>query len=282
MDKTLADFYGTNAPDESDVEKLAAAEAAEVLAGEKGVNLEGMSDDAIEAMAQKLLADDGEESDVEASSEAEDEETPAGDEEDSEAAAVEEPGTEKLSAAEEKLQEADYLGRVMAHAFVHETKDIEKKAAAEQEKTAAKGGSKVLSHLKGLGSKAKGMAGKVGEKAKAVGSKAHAQGKKGLRMAKKHPGMSHGAAGVAGAAAGVTGMKAMEKKSSAVDQLVQARVQEILELNNIDPASLEKVSEAEAQETDAADILAQTIEQKAWEVLAQHGLTPAEETPAEE
>lgn len=227
MDKTLAEFYGTNVPDETDVEKLAAAEAAEVLAGEKGVNLEGMPDDEIEALAQQVLAGETEEKPAE----------------------VAEPDAETV--AQEKVAEADYLGRVMAHAMVNESKKIQKdeleKAAAAEEakkKEAAKGG-KVMAHLKGKMKKSGAMP---------PAFMKHMKGKEEEKKEEKK--------------------EEKEKKSStpALDQLVQARALEILEASGIDPEQLTKQSEADPKE-----VLAQTVETKAWELLKEYGVEPTPE-----
>lgn len=274
MDAKLAAFYGTNSPDEADVEKLAAAELAEKLASDESVNLDDMSEEQLEAVAQEVLAD-GEETDE--SEVSEDDET--------DAAAVSEPEGD----AQEKLAEADYLGRVMAHAYVQELKNIEKTAAMPA------GVGKVMGHLKGLGGKAKSMGAAGAAKAKAMGAsgaakakemggKAKEHAKAGAEKAKAHV-KAHGkaysaGAGAAGGAAAMHAAKKMkEKKSSAVDQLVEARIAEILEASEIDPAELTKVEETKT--ASAQDVLAQTIEQRAWETLAQYGVVPATEETEE-
>lgn len=259
MDAKLAAFYGTNSPDEADVEKLAAAELAEKLAGEESVNLDGISEEQLEEVAQQLI-----------SGEDDPEETPSG--EDTQEAAVEEPE----GGAQEKLAEADYLGRVMAHAYVNELRSIEKTAAMPA------GMGKVMGHLKGLGGKAKAMGAAGAAKAKAVGGKAKAHAKAGAEKGKahvsKHKGKyMAGAGAVGGAAAAHAAHKMKEKKSSAVDQLVEARIAEILEASGINP---EELSQVDAQEktsgADAAEVLASTVEQRAWETLAEYGVVPEE------
>jgi len=235
MDAKLAAFYGTNAPDEADVEKLAAAELAEKLAGEESVNLEGMSDEQLEAVAQEIL-DEGAQ----------------GEEAEEEKAEVTEPEDD----AQEKIAEADYLGRVMAHAYVQELKGIDKEAAKME------GPSKLRFKMHQAGGAAKGMAGKVGK---------HLAGHKGKYMG------GAAAAAAAGGAAHHFMKKHKEKKSSAVDTLVEARIAEILEASDIDPASLKKVEQEKTSGADPKEVLAQTVEQRAWETLAQYGVTPAEE-----
>ena len=94
MDPQLAAIYGTN-QDESDVEKLAAAELAEKLAADEELDVDGYSDEQIEALAQEALGELSEETEQEAAGE------------ETEEAAVEEPEAEKTSAAEELEKEAE-------------------------------------------------------------------------------------------------------------------------------------------------------------------------------
>ena len=98
MDPVLAEIYGTNQVDEADLEKLAAAELAEELADEDELNVDNIDDDTIEQLAQQVLE--------------------GGEQE------YEEPGDEMS----EKVAEADYMGRVMAHAYKQELDGIEKEA----------------------------------------------------------------------------------------------------------------------------------------------------------
>lgn len=242
MDPKLAEIYGTNQPTESDLEKLAAAELAEGLANEDQIDTDGLSEDDLEAIAQDVLGSN------EDSGEGADEGS--------------EDGQEKISSDEtsdeskEKLAEADYLGRVMAHAYVNELREIEKVAGGIADQGVATPQTK-MEKLREMGGKAggkvMGAAGKVGEKAsfgKLTGGKAQALG---------------GALALGGAAAGAYGAKKIHdkfksKKSSAeapvveapeysaVDTLVLARAQEILEASGIDPNGLEKQSFALTEE----------------------------------
>jgi hypothetical protein len=106
MDPRLAELYGTNQVDEGDLEKAAAAEFAEGLTEEGEMSLDGLTEDDLEALAQEVLSEDGAEM-----------EEPA---EEGEVAFTEEE--------QEKLAEADFVGRAMAHAYVAELNEIEKKA----------------------------------------------------------------------------------------------------------------------------------------------------------
>lgn len=103
MDKTLAEIYGTNQVEEADVEKLAAAELAEQLTETGDAQID---DETLEALAQEVLSQED-------SEEASDEQ------------AVSEP---EMDEAQEKIAEADYLGRIMAHSFVQESREIQKQA----------------------------------------------------------------------------------------------------------------------------------------------------------
>lgn len=122
MNEFLAELYGTNdiiASDPSEeTEKLAAAEFLVKLAAEEGVDLDNLSDDEI----GELLA--------------EVEKTASG-----------EPEVD--DEAQEKLAEADFLGRAMAHAYVNELSEIEKGAGIRgYAGKAAEQGAKLLQKIK--------------------------------------------------------------------------------------------------------------------------------------
>jgi hypothetical protein len=242
MDERLAEIYHTN-QDEGDVEKLAQAELAEKLAADGEIDPAAMSDEEAEELAKQVLAD--EDGDDQAAVEEPEEEEPAkaaqGEEE--------EEGQEKVSEAKEKLAEADYLGRVMAHAYAQELRNI---GAAEQEKTAGR-----FEAIKGG---AKEVGGKVGAHLKAHGKK-----------------YSAGAAGAAGFAAGRMSKKkqssAEEPSASALDVLAERRALEILKANGIDPTADQK--EPEQEKVSASDEqrakLEAAVEQRATEMLETAG-----------
>lgn len=258
MDPTLAKIYGTNqTSDAADVEKLAAAHMAEELANESGIDVNDLSPEQIEAMAQEVL--DG----VQAQ----------GDEQDTSANAdgnsnQEDPDAETLA----KVAEADKLGRVMAHAYHQELRSIEKSASASQAvknwaQLGGHAGGKVMSAVKSMGAKGKSVASKAGEKAKEVG-------KKGVEHVKKHKGAyGAGAAAAGGGAAGY--MAGKHKKSSALDTLAEQHALEILAANGIDPATLE-LQQEKVSEADPAEVLSNAVEARAWELLSQYGIVPAE------
>lgn len=264
MDPKLAEIYGTNQPTEADLEKLAAAELAEGLANDDQIDMDGLSEEDLEAVAQDVLG----------SYEDTSEEQTDGDEADE--------GQEKTSEAEEakeKLAEADYLGRVMAHAYVNELREIEKVAdgiadqgvATKQTKMekAREMGREALGKAKGLakregqrlsraatdvGAATRGAFGGAFGKAMESGGQ-HLSGKQRLQMlGSAAKGFAPAAATVGGlAAAGYGAKKLMGKKKekrssaeemelSAVDTLVLARANEILEQSGIDPDGLEKQS----------------------------------------
>ena len=122
MNEFLAELYGTaeNLAGEEDLEKNAAAEFLVKLAAEEGVDLASLSDEEVGELLMEV-------------------EKQAGVEEE-----VEDEATEE----QEKLAEADFLGRAMAHAYVDELTEIEKQART--------GAGALFSHLKGV-AKEKGM-----------------------------------------------------------------------------------------------------------------------------
>jgi hypothetical protein len=288
MNKHLAAIYGTNQEAEADTEKLAAAELAEKLASANEVDVASMTPEQIEALAASILDGAGEEEKVaeadESAEEAQEEQAEETEEtqeeeqvEETEATETEETEETEEPAAEEteeestkeasaemleKMAEADYLGRVMAHAFVQESRNIEKVAeeapAAEPKKSMA---GKVGSHLKN--NKKKYVAG-AATAALAAGGVA---GRKHVAKA----GKAVGAAAKKGfdAVKGKFGKKA--SGLSAVDTLAMARAQEILAENGVE-LEQEKVA-GEEPETTPHDVLAQTVESRAREILVANGFT---------
>lgn len=102
MDEFLNELYGTSEIiSGDDLEKQAAAEFLVKLAEDEGVNLDDLSDDEVAGLLQEIEGDMGKQ------------------------ASAGEPEDE----AQEKLAEADFLGRAMAHAYVNELHEIEKQAA---------------------------------------------------------------------------------------------------------------------------------------------------------
>lgn len=253
MDPRLAEIYGTN-EEVSDVEKTAAAELAEKLAGEEQTDLDGLTDEDVEALAQEVLSSD--------------EEAPEGEEEEGEKTASE--GTDET---EEKVAEADYIGRVMAHAYVQELKSIEKSAAGDisdyggtkQKKTLRQRATKVGDKLKNFGSEVRSRAGSTASAAAMEFGRA-GKGKKALMV-----GAPLAAAG--GAAAAYKKLKGGKKKHSAetpaLDTLAQQRALEILKENGVELESQEKQAGDEAPTK--WDVLSQAVEQRAMQMLQEEG-----------
>ena len=198
MDPRLAEIYGTAQVDDSDLEKAAAAELAEGLAEEDGsIDLDSLNEEQLEYLASQVLAEEGAE-----------EEAPSEDD------------------SQEKLAEADYLGRVMAHAYVNEIRGIEKQA---EEAAATEAPPTRMQRAKAFGKKhwKKGaVAG--GTIAAGVGI---AKGGRPLRLAQLKRSAKKGVEKAVAEKA---------KTSSALETLAEARALEILEENGIDPSELEK------------------------------------------
>jgi hypothetical protein len=262
MDPQLAAIYGTNA-DETDVEKLAAAKLAEELADDEEVDPAELSDEQAEQLAQQVLAEEaGEGEEVEEPEEEEEQpkrkaKAPQAEEEEEETEEEDEE-TEKTSGAEdeaqEKLAEADYLGRVMAHAYTQELRKI----ASAQEKTAGRFGD--------AASKAWG-----GAKRGAGASWEHVKKHK-----KKYIGGAAGAAAAGGAGGYALSRRKKKGKGktsaaepTALDVLAERRALEILRENGIEP-------EQEQQEKQSAappemEALQGAVEQRAYAMLQQAG-----------
>jgi hypothetical protein len=106
MDQFLAEFYGTGAPEpaaqEDELEKMAQLTLLSQEAKAEGFDLSQLSDEEIIKVAQELYgsAEGG---------------TPA-------------PEADLEKEAQAKFEEADFLGRVMAHSFNQELGEIEKQA----------------------------------------------------------------------------------------------------------------------------------------------------------
>lgn len=280
MDQTLAKIYGTN-EEVQDAEKLASAELAEKLAEGEELNLDGLSTDDLEALAQQVLsagADEG----------AEEEQT----EEQVESEDAEEEKTAS-SEAEEKLAEADYLGRVMAHSYVQELKNIEKTAnavtdaaskAVSKGKAVARLGKMKLKkapgaikeyHKGALQDLKDAVKGSTMATGKSGGKREFALGAKG-RAAKAGKGLAKFAphAAVAGGAA-LGAKKMMDKKSeaeeiSALDQLAIERAKEILAENGVELQSEEKTA---ALSEEQVAVLQSAVQARAEELLVAEGFS---------
>ena len=115
MDSFLAELYGTNEPAQEDFEKVAHLDFLEKVAAEEGIDLNELSDEDLEELAEVA---------AEALDEASDEEY-EDDGEYEEEEVYEDDGDDLEKEAEAKVEEADFLGRVMAHSFNQELDSIE-------------------------------------------------------------------------------------------------------------------------------------------------------------
>lgn len=260
MDEQLAAIYGTGqteAYDDEDLQKTAAAEMLVKLAEEEGVSLDEFSDEEIAGMINDLYQEGGEQQ------------------------VSEEP------AEEEKVAEADFLGRVMAHSMVQELNEIEKEAGAKWD--AVKGGaSKAWGAVKGVAGKAveqaKGLhEGAVGAKqaltGKSYGRKLTPEVRKKLRgeaWEAAKPGLKTVGAGAALLGAGETGRRigrGAKKKEAEVDfdKIAEQR-------------ALEMLAEAGYQVEDQGEQekFAEAVEARAYEMLKEAGYPVEEQTSEEE
>jgi len=106
MDEFLNELYGTSEIlTGEDVEKQAAAEFLIKMAEAEGVDLDTLSDDEVAELLDSVNEDMGKMAAAEPTPEVE---------------------------AQEKLAEADFLGRAMAHAYVNELNEIEKEAGVKE------------------------------------------------------------------------------------------------------------------------------------------------------
>jgi len=247
MDQWLAQIYGTNGGGE-DLEKTAQNMLLQKLAEEEGVDLSGLDEEQLQALAAEVLGDD----------QAQGEPTPE------EIAAYQEQ--EMAKEAQAKFEEADFLGRVMAHSY---TQELEKIATVRESlgRAAEKVehvGRKVTDTIgrggaaagKGIGRAAKWTAGHVASGAKATG-----------RHLMKHRGKYGLGAGAAGLAAGAEATRRhFKKEASAFEKLAEMRAAEILQANGVDPST---GAPAEAQ--DPNEQFSGALDQRAVEILAENG-----------
>jgi len=279
MDPKLAEIYGTNQATDADLEKLAAAELADGLANDDQLDTDGLSEEELEAVAQDVLNAGAEEGGEE----------------------VEEQEKTSAAEAQEKLAEADYLGRVMAHSYVNELRSIEKTAgtdftgaiSAPVKKSvgeaikglATRAGHGVTRTATDIGAAVRGSyGGKFGREAgkagiAGLGGATLSAGQRAKILGKAGAGLAVAGGAAYGAKKGVDAMsggKGKSKKSSAMDTLVEARAMEILQASGIDPAELEQV-EGQEKVSDPREALAAAVDERAWAVLGQYGVVPNEE-----
>ena len=246
MDPRLAELYGTNQPDQDDLEKMASAEFAEGLTEDGQIDLDNVSEEDLEEMAQEVLqGSDGDEDDEE--------------------------GDEDM----QKLSEADYLGRVMAHSYVNELRGIDKTSAEGKAGMFSRAGGWVKNKAISAHTASRKRHGEAwrGLKAGVSGIGEH-ETKGGPKMSWKNRAKSVGgaawktapeSASLLAAGGGTTyaikrkkkGGK--EKRSSAFDALATQRAQEILDENG------------GGEEVTKYDVLGAAVEQRALEILDANG-----------
>lgn len=285
MDKWLASIYGTNGGGE-DLEKTAQHVLLQKLAEEEGIDISGLSDEEVAALAQEVLTD-------------EQPAAPTGPSPEDLQAQQAMQEQEMAKEAQAKFEEADFLGRVMAHSY---TQELEKIAASKEagvkdwaqrmgghlKARTAKGSSHFL--RKGI-DKAQGAARAVDTKAQNLGNRVgHALSRKQGPMTKgkmRAIGYGTAAAGAAGAAgAGVAAHRAMSKEASAFEKLAELRAQEMLTSVGIDPATGQALQPQQPTAPQAPQAMGQpqqpteqfedALNQRALEMLSEAGYDPNE------
>jgi hypothetical protein len=257
MDSWLANVYGTAGAD--DLEKTAQAHLLAKLAEQEGVDLSQLSDAELTALANEVLALNGMQPQGQpglpqqgmpgmlpqqgmpglpaaqpapqlAAPQQTPGQLPPSQPQAPQAGAGEGDGMGELAKqAQAKFEEADLLGRVMAHAY---TQEMDKIAASRaQEKTAGRFGATPMSHHVG-GLHAGGTPKSLGEKARHLAMKAKMKGRAHLE---DHKGTYAG--GAAGAAAGAAAGHHKSKHASAFEKLAEMQAAEILGSAGFDPST---------------------------------------------
>jgi hypothetical protein len=167
MNPYLAAMYNTNGAAEQiteDMQKVANMELFCKLAADNGLDLSNMTDDQIASVYAQVfpediakVAEEEEKKEEEKKEEHEESETEEEEKKEEEAKKAEAYYSEKRAWAE-KCAEADYMGRIMAHAFTQERDNIEKEADY-----------KTLAYKPGVAHKVRSVATPALEKAKEVG-----------------------------------------------------------------------------------------------------------------
>ena len=271
MDQWLAQVYGTGTEQlgAEDLEKIAQAQMLEKLAADEGVSLEGLSEEDLETLSEQILQGQGGVA------------QPQVNPEEQQQMAVKE--------AQAKFEEADFLGRVMAHSYTNELEKIATEGGKGRFTRAHEAVERGGRHATDRAGKAGAFVGRhAGKAGKAVGHGAAVAGKAvgraaahAGRFALKHRGK--GAIGAAVVGAGVGAHHAMKKQASAFDTLAEQRALEILAENGIDPSQ-----DGGDQETSQEEIVKQAmneqfnsaLEQRAYEMLQENGYVEDEDPDA--
>lgn len=205
MDPWLAKVYGTNDEASSDLEKTAQTFLLQKMAEEEGIDLSGLSDEELNTLAASVLSEDDEQ-----------QTDPAQPGQEGYADPAQQQQEMLAKEAQAKFDEADFLGRIMAHSY---TQELEKIAAA---KTASRFGA-AAGAAKGALQRGAGAA------------------KSGFGAAKAHVGRNKGrygagAAGAGGFAAGRMS-KGKNKEATAFEKLAEMHAANILQQAGIDPST---------------------------------------------
>ena len=274
MNEFLAEIYNTResigaSQDNSDVEKLAEAQLLDEALRAEGVDIDKLPGETILKLAHQLLGDDSALVKAAAEESAEHEE---GEKEEKEETEEKKEASEETF--EEKVAQADFLGRVMAHSFWNEKGDIEKTGGMPPglKKGLERAGKFVSKKMTG----AKKAVGKAGEAVKEY----HREGAKDIKSA--ITGKLEGLPGKMGkkerfqaafsgakkfaphaAAAGLAGagIHHATKSASAIDVLAEKRAMEWAEAHGL-------VNDEPTEEMK----LAAAVDQRAAEMLAEAGI----------
>jgi hypothetical protein len=296
MDQWLAQVYGTGSQDTTvDLEKVAQAAILEKLAAEGGYDLSGLTEEQAIELANELMA--GGQVEQQAQGQEQQEQTEPAQEEVEEQLAKE---------AQAKFEEADFLGRVMAHAYTQEMSKIALEAGQEGPSKTVRG--EVGRAAGKVGGAIKGVAGRAGELLAGgkkmmdpshpggatvrAGNKALVKnivaGGAGRGEALKSLGARGGALLAAGAAAkGIHSLATRKsektKEASVFEKLAEERAAEVLQANGINPETGEPMEQQnqqqqqdpnQQQEQQAASPDEQfqaAVDARAAEILAEHG-----------
>lgn len=270
MDAQLAEIYGTGVSAEDDQVKLAAAELLVKLAADNDVDLSQFSDTEVSQMVSEL------------SKTAEFPPVAEGEKKEEKEESKESSESSEEKAAEEKVAEADFLGRVMAHSFNQELAEIQKEAGIKETAGKAVAGAKNLfqkhvapvakrggelvtgSHakdLKGAEDLSKRLRPKRPE-TKRISAMLNTEKNKVLAT---RIGLGAGAAGVGAAA-----LSGHKKESSALDALASERAWELAKEAGWVDAEGNLV--APQQEEKVASPLDVEVERRALQMLEAEGL----------
>lgn len=264
MNEWLANIYGTGGAE--DIEKTAQHHLIQKLAAEQGIDLSGLNEDEVNQLAAEVLG--GEETETQ--------------EEAVEAAPAEDPAIALQKEAQAKFEEADFLGRVMAHSY---TQELEKIAAAKTAGKLSNFGSAVASKAKHFGKAVDKKVQHVGQRAVEVGTRAGKGSGAHLSPSTKRKAGYGLAGGVA--AAGAAAHHKMKKEASAFEKLAEMHAAEILgaaQQAGYDPAAQgqqldaqgqvqgqEQVQEQQTAQPEQAQQFQQALDERALQLLQENG-----------